>query len=73
VPGHPCSTAVTYDLRHTAATIMLQAGVSPAEAARRLGHSVDMLMRVYAGVFTDERERSNAKIERLLEPDKPLG
>jgi integrase len=65
-PGHPCSTAVTYDLRHTAATVMLQAGVSPPEAARRLGHSVDMLMRVYASVFTDERERSNARIDRVL-------
>lgn len=66
---HPCSTATTYDLRHTAATIMLQAGVSPAEAARRLGHSVDVLMRVYAGVFADERERSNDQIDRLLGQD----
>ena len=65
-PSHSCSTATTYDLRHTAATVMLQAGVSPAEAARRLGHSVDVLMRVYAGVFTDERERSNAKIAVVL-------
>lgn len=65
-PSHPCSTATTYDLRHTAATVMLQAGVNPAEAARRLGHSVDVLMRVYAGVFTDERDRSNARIDRIL-------
>ena len=64
--AHPCSSATTYDLRHTAATVMLQAGVSAAEAARRLGHSVDVLMRVYAGVFTDERERSNARIDQLL-------
>jgi hypothetical protein len=49
---------------------MLQAGVSPAEAARRLGHSVDVLMRVYAGVFTDERDRSNARIDRMLEQEK---
>jgi hypothetical protein len=46
---------------------MLRAGVPPAEVARRLGHSVDILMRVYAGVLTDERERSNAMIEAEIE------
>ena len=35
----------------------------PSEVARRLGHSVDVLMRVYAGVFQDERDRSNVLIE----------
>ncbi len=39
--------------------MMLRAAVPPAEVARRLGHSVDVLIRVYAGVFDDERERSN--------------
>ena len=49
--------------RHTAATTMLRSGVMPSEVARRLGHSVDVLMRVYAGVFQDERDRSNVLIE----------
>lgn len=62
---HPLSTAVAYDLRHSAASTMLAAGVNPAEVARRLGHSVDMLMRVYAGVFHDERDRANEKLDRL--------
>lgn len=61
--GHKLAEAATYDLRHTAATLMLRAGVSPAEAALRLGHSVDMLMKVYAGVFDDERLRSNDLIQ----------
>lgn len=61
--GHPLATTTVYDLRHAAATMMLRAGVPPAEVARRLGHSVDILMRVYAGVLTDERDRSNALIE----------
>lgn len=46
--------------------MMLRANVPPAEVARRLGHSVDILMRVYAGVFDDERLRSNKLIERAI-------
>jgi hypothetical protein len=46
--------------------MMLRAGVPPAEVARRLGHSVDVLMRVYAGVFDDERQRSNELIDRAV-------
>lgn len=61
--GHPLASATAYDLRHAAATMMLRAAVPPAEVARRLGHSVDVLMRVYAGVFEDERERSNELID----------
>ncbi len=64
--GHPLAKATVYGLRHTAATTMLRAGVMPSEVARRLGHSVDVLMRVYAGVFHDERDRSNALIDAEL-------
>jgi integrase len=67
-PGHLLAGTTVYDLRHTAATVMLRAGVPPAEAARRLGHSVDVLMRVYAGVFANERERSNDLIDRFVNP-----
>jgi hypothetical protein len=45
---------------------MLRAGVPPPEVARRLGHSVDILMRVYAGVFDDERQRSNELMDRAV-------
>jgi len=70
--GHPLASATVYDLRHSAATMMLRARVPPAEVARRLGHSVDVLMRVYAGVFDDERERSNELIDEALRtcPDR---
>lgn len=64
--GHRLGETTVYDLRHAAATMMLRAGVPPAEAARRLGHSVDILMRVYAGVFDDERQRSNDLIDRAI-------
>ena len=60
---HPLASTTVYDLRHAAATTMLRAGVSAAETARRLGHSVDILLRVYAGVATDERATAN----RLLD------
>jgi integrase len=64
--GHHLATATVYDLRHGAATMMLRAGVMPAEVARRLGHSVDVLNRVYAGVINGETEESNALIDRVL-------
>jgi site-specific recombinase XerD len=62
---HVAADAVPYDLRHLAATTMLRAGVPLAEAARRLGHSIDVLLCVYAGVFDDEK-RSNKRIEAEL-------
>lgn len=64
--GHLLADATAYDLRHAAATMMLRAGVPPAEVALRLGHSVDVLMRVYAGVFADDRDRSNELIDQAL-------
>jgi integrase len=64
--NHPAAGAVPYDLRHTAATVMIRAGVPLAEVARRLGHSVDVLLRVYAGLFADDEERSNYAIDNEL-------
>ncbi|MDQ6697794.1 MAG: tyrosine-type recombinase/integrase, partial [Actinomycetota bacterium] len=64
---HFLARTTVYDLRHAAATMMLRARVPPAEVALRLGHSVDVLMRVYAGVFNDERDRSNRLIEEALD------
>ena len=60
------SSATLYDLRHAAATMMLRAGVPAAEVARRLGHSIDVLLRVYAGVLVDEQDRSNELIDAEL-------
>lgn len=39
---------------------------SAGQGTRRLGHSVDVLIRVYAGVFDDQRERSNRLIDEAL-------
>jgi integrase len=44
-----------YDLRHAAASLWLNAGVAPTEVARRRGHSVAILLKVYANCLdTDE-------------------
>lgn len=42
---------------------MIRAGVPLPEIGQRLGHSVDVLLRVYAGVFDDERDRLNKAFE----------
>jgi integrase len=44
-----------YDLRHTAATTMVDNGVPLGEAARRLGHTVETLVRTYIGVLDSHR------------------
>lgn len=37
-----------YNMRHTYATMMLMAGMTPAFCARQLGHSIEMFLRTYA-------------------------
>ena len=37
-----------YNMRHTYATTMLMASMTPAFCARQLGHSVDIFLRTYA-------------------------
>jgi integrase len=56
-----------YDLRHACATMLLNAGVPPKEVARRLGHSVDVLWKVYAGCMDGDEERINRLVEKALD------
>ena len=37
-----------YQTRHTYATMLLMAGVTPAYAARQMGHSIQMFLSTYA-------------------------
>jgi hypothetical protein len=69
-----------YDLRHGGVSFWLSPGVDPVEVARRAGHSVAVLLRVYAKVLAHTRERSNRLIDAALrewnEPEQvlhPLG
>jgi integrase len=56
-----------YDPRHACATLLLNAGVPPKEVARRLGHSVEVLWKVYAGCMDGDEERINRLVEKALD------
>lgn len=55
-----------YTLRHANATLMLRTGVSPGEAARRLGHSVETLMTTYAGVMRGDSQLANELLDEAF-------
>ena len=52
-----------YNMRHTYATAMLMAGMTPAFCARELGHSVEMFLRTYAKWVDNVRD--DAEMARL--------
>ncbi|GAA2878388.1 hypothetical protein GCM10020220_080250 [Nonomuraea rubra] len=55
-----------YDLRHAAVSLWLNAGVSAPEVAERAGHSVDVLLRVYAKCIDGQQEIANRRIADAL-------
>jgi len=56
-----------YDLRHTAATLLLVAGVHPKVASERLGHaSITMTLDTYSHVMPDMQREASDKMEELL-------
>lgn len=55
-----------YDLRHAAASLWLNAGVPATEVARRLGHSVAVLLRVYANCIDGGEDGVNDRIGKAL-------
>jgi integrase len=55
-----------YDLRHAGVSLWLSSGVEPIECARRAGHSVAVLFRVYAKVLSQSQDRANQKIDAAL-------
>lgn len=56
-----------YNTRHTYATTMLMAGMTPAYVARQLGHSVQVLLSAYAKwVDGDSNEREQAKLDQFV-------
>ncbi|MFI6176399.1 tyrosine-type recombinase/integrase [Nonomuraea sp. NPDC051191] len=56
-----------YDLRHAAVSLWLNAGVPAPEVAKRAGHSVDVLLRVYAKCLDGQQEQINSKINNALD------
>ena len=56
-----------YDLRHAAVSLWLNGGVPATEVAQRAGHSVDVLLRVYAKCIDGQRDKINKTIDGLLD------
>ncbi|MFI6498701.1 tyrosine-type recombinase/integrase [Nonomuraea typhae] len=56
-----------YDLRHAAVSLWLNAGVHAPEVAERAGHSVDVLLKIYAKCIDGQREVANQRIDKALE------
>ena len=58
-----------HDLRHTAATLMLQQGVHPKVVQERLGHSdISLTLNIYSHVLPSMQEDAAEKVDELLKP-----
>lgn len=57
----------TYNMRHSYATSMLMAGMTPAFCARQLGHTVEMFLRTYAKwIDGSQNDLEMARLENAL-------
>ncbi|MER5215329.1 hypothetical protein ABT063_33475 [Streptomyces sp. NPDC002838] len=56
-----------YDLRHSALSTWLNAGVDPTEVAERAGNSVEVLMATYAKCLYGRAVIANQRIQALLD------
>jgi len=60
-----------YDLRHAAVSTWLNAGVPPAQVAEWAGHTVDVLLRVYAKCVAGQQAEAKRRIlEATLSSDQ---
>lgn len=55
-----------YDLRHAAVSLWLDAGVPATQVAEWAGHSVHVLMRVYAKCVYGQEEAARRRVEAAL-------
>jgi len=60
-----------YDLRHSGVTWRLNSGVPPTEVAAWAGHSVEVLMRVYARCMTGLEDVWIARMDGALHLEDP--
>ncbi|MFG1963200.1 tyrosine-type recombinase/integrase [Nonomuraea sp. NPDC049028] len=56
-----------YDLRHACVSTWLNAGVSAPQVAEWAGHSVDVLLRIYAKCIVGQDEVAKRRISEALE------
>jgi integrase len=63
-----------YDLRHAAVSTWLNGGVPPADVAEWAGHSVEILLKIYAKCLDGGTDLLRRRVERALaEPDEISG
>ena len=55
-----------YDLRHAAVSTWLNAGVPAPQVAEWAGHSVDVLLRVYAKCIAGQHGQATRRIEQAM-------
>lgn len=69
-PGEAASLLARrpYDLRHAAVSTWLNAGVPAPQVADWAGHSVDVLLRVYAKCIAGQQEDAKRRIEEATRP-----
>jgi integrase len=58
-----------YDLRHAAVSTWLNAGVAPPQVAEWAGHSVEVLLRVYAKCISGKQDEAMRRILEATAPD----
>ena len=60
-----------YDLRHAAVSLWLNSGVPATEVARRAGHGVAVLLKVYAHCIDGQADAANQRIAGALGAAEP--
>ena len=60
-----------YDLRHACVSTWLAAGVAPSQVAAWAGHSVAVLLRVYAHALDGQEEAARRRIAEALGAAQP--
>ena len=55
-----------YDLRHAAVSLWLNSGVPATEVARRAGHGVAVLLKIYAHCIDGQADAANQRITDAL-------
>lgn len=55
-----------YDLRHAAVSTWLNAGVPPTQVAEWAGHSVAVLLQIYAKCLSGQDAVARTRIEAIL-------
>lgn len=62
---------VPYALRHAAVSTWLNAGVAPAQIAEWAGHSVAVLLRIYAKCISGQQSEAMRRILDATQDDRP--